>query len=82
MAEEIGTIAKFDASSRTRMLFYHRRALSRRSQGLFRCERGSHSSSAETSTNPEILAEKSSFALTLLQTPAITQETAICLLTQ
>ncbi len=78
VAEEIGTIENLMRRHEPESLFIIDGALSRRSQG------GSDVSeavilcvSAETSANPEILAEKSSFALTLLQTPAITQETAI-----
>lgn len=78
VAEEIGTIENLMRRHEPECLFIIDGALSRRSQG------GSDVSeavilcvSAETSANPEILAEKSSFALTLLQTPALTQEAAI-----
>jgi hypothetical protein len=78
--EEMRIIENLMRQNEPNCLFIIDGALSRRSQAgsgvseaVFLCV------SVETSTNPEILADRTSFALNLLQTPALPEETAILL---
>ncbi len=77
VTDEITMISNLMRQHEPECLFIIDGALSRRSQA------GSKTSeavilcvSAETSANPEILAEKASFALSLLQTPALPEDAA------
>ena len=77
VTDEVATIGNLMRQHEPECLYIIDGALSRRSQaGFGMSEAVILCVSAETSANPEILAEKSSFALSLLQTPAITYEIA------
>ena len=77
VTDEVATIGNLMRQHEPECLYIIDGALSRRSQaGFGTSEAVILCVSAETSANPEILAEKSSFALSLLQTPAITDEIA------
>lgn len=77
VTDEIATIGNLMRQQEPECLFIIDGALSRRSQaGSGMSEAVILCVSAETSANPEKLAEKSSFALSLLQSPALAEDTA------
>ena len=77
VTDEIATIGNLMRQHEPDSLFIIDGALSRRSQaGFGMSEAVILCVSAETSANPETLAEKSSFALSLLQTPALPEDSA------
>ncbi len=77
VTDEIATIGNLMRRHEPDCLFIIDGALSRRSQaGFGMSEAVILCVSAETSANPETLAVKSSFALSLLQTPALPEEIA------
>ncbi len=78
VTDEVSTIGTLMRQHEPECLFIIDGALSRRSQaGSGVSEAVILCVSAETSANPETLAEKSSFALSLLQTPALPEEIAL-----
>lgn len=77
VTDEIATIGILMRQHEPECLYIIDGALSRRSQASFgMSEAVILCVSAETSASPETLAEKASFALSLLQTPALPEDTA------
>jgi hypothetical protein len=77
VTDEVATIGNLMRQHEPECLFIIDGALSRRSQaGSGVSEAVILCVSADTSANPEILVEKSNFALSLLQTPALPKEIA------